>query len=78
MQTSGMLLRHGHIWNERTPAGKLSAAWTRDCVDWAGSVELREGSPQGTLKAYLEATVSAVDDVVALSFAVTPCFVKSN
>ena len=103
MQTSGMLLRHGHVWNERTPAGKLRAAWTRDYVAWAGSVRLREGSSQRTLKAYLEATVSAidrcgelrkgllelcleprwkpyvdaltrlkgVDDVVALSFAVT-------
>lgn len=61
MQTSGMLLRHGRVWNERTPAGKLRAAWTRDYVDWAGSVRLREGSPQGTLRAYLEATVSAID-----------------
>lgn len=61
VQTSGMLLRHGHVWNERTPAGKLRAAWTRDYVDWAGSVRLREGSSQRTLKAYLEATVSAID-----------------
>ena len=61
MQFSGMLLRHGVVWNERTPAGNLRATWTRQYVTWAGEVELPEKAENDTLKFYLRATLDGME-----------------
>ena len=61
MQFSGMLLRHGVVWNERTPAGNLRATWTRQYIAWAGKVELPEKAENDTLKFYLQATLDGME-----------------
>lgn len=61
MQTSAMLLRHGFVWNERTPAGNLRAAWTRQYIAWARSVELPEGAERSALKFYIESTLTNME-----------------
>ena len=61
MQFSGMLLRHGVVWNERTPAGNLRATWTRQYIAWAGKVELPEKAENDTLKFYLRATLDGME-----------------
>lgn len=39
-QASSILLRHGHVWNEKTARGNLKATWTRECIAWARSIDL--------------------------------------
>lgn len=60
-QFSGMLLRHGVVWDERTPAGNLRATWTRQYVKWARSVRLPQPAENETLKFYLEAALSSME-----------------
>lgn len=54
MQFSGMLLRHGVVWNSRTPAGNLRSTWTREYVAWARSVKLPQPSASQAMTLYLE------------------------
>lgn len=61
MQTSAMLLRHGHVWNERTAKGNLRATWTREYLRWARSVELPEEAERQTLKFYLKGVLDGLD-----------------
>lgn len=61
MQFSGMLLRHGIVWNERTPAGNLRATWTRQYISWARSIALDKPAENETLKYYLESVLSGMD-----------------
>jgi len=52
-QLSGFLLRHGHVWNERTINGKLKDTWTRIYIDWVKSIAFKEPSAMLTLDLYL-------------------------
>ena len=58
-----MLLRHGHVWDERTASGKLRQAWTKDYIRWISSIELGEGASQKTLRLYLEAVLEGAGRV---------------
>ena len=60
MQFSAMLLRHGHVWNERTAAGNLKGTWTRDYIAWASSIELGQPAADRALKVYLEDVLTGV------------------
>ena len=61
MQFSAMLLRHGVVWNGRTPAGNLRATWTRQHIAWAGKVALPERAESDTLKFYLQAVLDGME-----------------
>lgn len=61
MQLSAFLLRHGHVWNERTASGNLRATWTKPYVAWVKSVRLPEEADDQTLKFYLKGTLGALD-----------------
>ncbi len=45
------LLRHGHVWNERTPTGALRKAWTRDFERWLDSIRFDEPADERTYAA---------------------------
>lgn len=61
-QTSGMLLRHGLVWNERCPrSGRLRKTWGRDYVAWARSAPIADPTSRATLSSYVDATVAACD-----------------
>ena len=60
MQFSAMLLRHGHVWDERTAAGNLKGTWTRDYIAWASSLELGQPAANRALKVYLEDVLTSV------------------
>ena len=60
MQFSAMLLRHGFVWNERTPRGGLKATWTRDYIKWARSIELPAGAGNQALGFYLEGVLEGI------------------
>jgi transposase len=53
LQLSAFLLRHGHVWNERTGSGKLKKTWTRGYLDWIRSIKLGEEADRATLSLYL-------------------------
>ena len=61
MQLSAMLLRHGFVWNERTPGGNLRPTWTRDYIKWAKSIVLPVEAENQTLKFYLRGVLDGID-----------------
>lgn len=61
MQFSAMLLRHGYVWNERTPGGNLRQTWTREYIRWASSIRLPEEAENQTLKFYLKGVLDGLD-----------------
>ena len=61
MQFSAMLLRHGSVWNERTPKGNLRLTWTREYVRWARSISLPVESENQTPEFYLKGVLSGLD-----------------
>ena len=61
MQFSAMLLRHGFVWNERTPKGNLRPTWTRDYIRWAKGLRLPIEAENQTLKFYLKGVLDGLD-----------------
>jgi transposase len=61
MQFSAMPLRHGFVWNERTPKGGLRATWTREYIRWARSIRLPEDAENRALKFYLGGVLDGLD-----------------
>ena len=53
-QANAILLRHGCVWNEKAPSGKVKTTWGRDHVRWIESQSL-PGSAQVALQHYLDA-----------------------
>jgi transposase len=46
------LMRHGHVWNERTRTGRPKRAWTRDFERWPDSISFAELSAETAFAAY--------------------------
>jgi len=61
MQFSAMLLRHGFVWNERTPKGNLRLTWTKEYIKWARSIRLPADAESQTLKFYLKGVLDGLD-----------------
>ena len=61
MQFSAMLLRHGFVWNERTPKGNLRLTWTKEYIKWARSIRLPADAENQTLKFYLKGVLDGLD-----------------
>lgn len=61
MQFSGMLLRHGVVWNERTARGTLRVTWSRDYVKWARSIRLPKDAENQALRFYLQGVLDGMD-----------------
>ncbi|MBQ9044054.1 MAG: IS110 family transposase [Eggerthellaceae bacterium] len=53
-QANAILLRHGFVWNEKTPSGRLKVTWGRDHASWVESLSL-PGAAQDALQYYLDA-----------------------
>jgi transposase len=54
-QTTALLLRHGHVWDERTESGRRKSTWTREFRAWIGNVRLGQGPADDALRCYLRA-----------------------
>lgn len=61
MQLSAILLRHGFVWNERTPKGGLRPTWTPAYVKWVRSVRLPEEAGGRALRFYLDGVLDGLD-----------------
>lgn len=60
MQFSAMLLRHGYVWDDRTPTGNLRATWGKAYIAWASSIELGQPAANRALKVYLEEVLTDI------------------
>ncbi|MBP3883534.1 MAG: IS110 family transposase [Olsenella sp.] len=55
----GLLCRHGVVWEERTPKGRLKKAWGAEFWRWLRAVELADPASQAALLAAIRAAESA-------------------
>lgn len=66
-----LLIRWGHVWDERTPDGRRRGAWTRAHWEWIRSIDLPDAAAQETLDYYvsqvrhLEAQKKALEKRIA-------------
>ena len=60
------LLRHGHVWDEKTKAGKPKKAWTRDFERWLDSISFAEPSAERAFAAYRRQVRDACREVKEL------------
>lgn len=59
-RTSGLLLRYGHVWNERTKRGGLRKTWTPAWLKWARGAELPSEDARTQRDFYIECALDAV------------------
>ena len=60
-QVSALLLRHGHVFNEKTPKGKRKKLWGRAHEKWIDSIDLGTEESNDTLSYYLSALAEATE-----------------
>lgn len=58
-QIHALLLSHGHVWSEATPAGRPRRRWCCDHREWLSKIELGTPGAQEALESYL----CALDDL---------------
>jgi transposase len=51
-QTLALLLRHGYVFNEKTPSGKRKTYWSEAFAGWLDSVDLNSEDANDTLASY--------------------------
>ena len=60
------LLRHGHVWDEKTKTGKPKKAWTRGFEKWLDSIGFAEPSAEKAFAAYRRQVREACQEAKAL------------
>ena len=60
------LLRHGHVWCEKTKTGRPKKAWTRDFEKWLDSISFAEPSAERAFAAYRRQVREACQEAKAL------------
>lgn len=65
-QMVALLLRHGYVWNEKTPTGKVKSRWTQAFWKWVDSIELPDESSRAALAIYRSA-IEANSEIVAMA-----------
>ena len=60
------LLRHGHVWDERTKTGNLKKAWTRDFTKWLDSISFGQPSAEKAYAALRRQERAAAEEVAEL------------
>lgn len=64
---SSLLTRYGHVWNERTPTGKLAQTWTPRYVSWAKRAKFDQQVTKETFDRYLQTALEDIDRAKALT-----------
>jgi len=54
-QTTSLLLRHGIVYNEKTPSGNVKSTWTKDFMKWLDTIDLGTVEANGALSYCLAA-----------------------
>lgn len=65
-QMVALLLRYGHVWNEKTPTGRPKAKWTQAFWEWVDSIELPDESSRKALAIY-RAAIEASSELVSVA-----------
>jgi transposase len=52
-QLSALLLRHGYVWNEKTPSGNRKKTWGAEFWAWVGRITLGEDAADEALRFYM-------------------------
>ena len=65
-QVSGILLRHGVVWNQKTSTGNIKATWTRGYVSWVKGIDLGEAASQAALGFCIQTVEENLERVRAL------------
>ncbi|EBA38531.1 transposase, IS116/IS110/IS902 family [Collinsella aerofaciens ATCC 25986] len=63
---SKFLLRHGLVFDERTPTGRRKGNWTRAHWSWIESIRFAEGADNEALAYYVDAVRRAAEDKARL------------
>lgn len=63
---SKFLLRHGLVFDERTPTGRRKGNWTRAHWSWIESIRFAEGADNEVLAYYVEAVRRAAEEKARL------------
>jgi transposase len=66
-QISALLLRHGHVWNEKAPSGNRKKTWGREHWAWVEGIDLKEPAAAETLRCYIRAIKECSERVAELS-----------
>lgn len=72
---ASLLLRYGHVWDEKTPSGRLKKTWGNDYISWARRAEFDQPVAKETLDRYLQ---SAVEDVARADALTRACLAESE
>lgn len=65
-QTLALLLRHGFVWNEKTPRGKTKPAWKGSFMKWINDIDLGTPCANSALTAYLFAIAEKDEQIKRL------------
>ena len=63
---SKFLLRHGLVFDERTPTGRRKGNWTRAHWSWIESIGFAEGADNDVLAYYVDAVRRAAEEKARL------------
>ena len=63
---SKFLLRHGFVFDERTPTGRRKGNWTRAHWSWIESIRFAEGADEEVLAYYVDAVRRAAEEKARL------------
>ncbi|MBQ1242203.1 MAG: IS110 family transposase [Oscillospiraceae bacterium] len=73
LQTTALLLRHGFVWNEKTPAGNLKSTWRGDFDAWIAKIDLGDDVDNEVLAFYRECALGNLARLQELDKKVLAC-----
>lgn len=65
-QILALLLRHGFVWNEKTPGGKPKKAWTGAFMKWVTHIDLGSTYANAALSSYLFSLAAKEEEVLRM------------
>ena len=60
-QTTALLLRHGHVFNEKTPTGSRKENWGGAFMAWVGGINLKAPAANAALSRYLASVAEGTE-----------------
>ncbi|WP_283170428.1 IS110 family transposase [Curtanaerobium respiraculi] len=67
LQAGGFLLRHGHVWDERTKAGGLKKTWTPGYMKWLSGISFADPRAQEAFKRYVKTATEDIERARSLA-----------
>lgn len=65
-RVTSLLLRHGFVWDERTPSGGRKKAWGREFRRWLGAIELPDPGARAALGHYRRCVERAEEELAEM------------